>query len=202
MYIEKPLKEYLEDLAAKKPAPGGGSAAALAGALGVALLEMSANFTVGKEKYKEYEQDASEALRMSGILRNSLTHLVDSDVEAYSKLSEAFKMKNDSHLDAALKEATRIPVTIAQDSLEGLRQAVKLAGACNPNLISDVGVAGELLSSAYEGAKYNIKINLKLIRDEEFVGMIRTHLKTMNREVAALRRKIARKVRSIMEAGR
>ncbi len=199
MYIDGPIRAYVDDLAAKKPAPGGGSAAALTGALGAALLEMTANFTVGKEKYKEYEPSALAILKDAGVLRKSLMNSVDADVEAYTTLSRVLKAKDGAGLDEALREATRVPLTIAEDAREGLRLAARLASACNPNLISDVGVACGLLSSSYGGAKYNIAINLNSIKREEFVLRTRERLVVMDREVAALKGEIERKVGTIME---
>ena len=83
-YCDQPLKKYLEDLSAKLPAPGGGSAAALDAALGASLISMVLNFTIGKPKYAQYENELKKALSDSERLKNEFLNLVDLDVEAYN----------------------------------------------------------------------------------------------------------------------
>lgn len=123
MYLEGKFKEYLDDLAAKKPAPGGGSAAAAVGALGVSLLSMVANFTVGKEKYKEVQPEIQEILSSSEKLRAELQKLVDEDIAAYQEVSAAYKMPKEAEQDkktrteaiqTALKDAMAVPAMPAE----------------------------------------------------------------------------------------
>src|SRR3989338_3267816 len=91
MYSNQSLKHYLDDLAAKKPAPGGGSAAALVGATGCALLSMASNFTLGKDKYKDVEPQIKDALKQAERLRKRFLALVDLDVKAYYKVFNSRK---------------------------------------------------------------------------------------------------------------
>ena len=91
MYVNNSVKVYLDDLAAKKPAPGGGSAAALIGATGIALISMVCNFTLGKKKYKEYETDLGRILSRSESLREELTKLIETDDGERISLSELRK---------------------------------------------------------------------------------------------------------------
>jgi len=91
MYRNKTIDEYLRDVAARKPAPGGGSVAALTGALGAGLLSMVAHYTIGKDKYKEVEEVAKKALIEAESLRETLTKLLDEDVTVYKKYSEVVK---------------------------------------------------------------------------------------------------------------
>lgn len=200
MYIDKSLKTYLDDLAAKKPAPGGGSAAALVGATGAALLAMAANFTVGKEKYKQFEKEVSSILTKLEDLRKRLMAQVDGDVEAYTKLSAMFKTKKGRELDDDLKEAVAVPFDIAKVSVDTLKLGLELVDRTNPNLISDIGVANELLVASYEGAKYNVEINLNSMHDKEYSLKTGEALKSMDKDIITLKKAINDKVRSIMRS--
>ncbi len=201
MYIDKSLKVYLDDLAAKKAAPGGGSASALVGAEGTALLIMAANFTLGKERYRQYDKEVCSILAKLEDLRKRFMVQVDGDVEAYTKLAGIFKIKKGAPIDEDLKEASGVPMDIAKSSLEALKLGLQLVDKANPNLISDVGVGNEFLSAAYEGAKYNIEINLNSMRDREHISKIRADLGAMDKEVFSLKKAINDKVKSIMGNG-
>ncbi|MDP2939303.1 MAG: cyclodeaminase/cyclohydrolase family protein [Candidatus Omnitrophota bacterium] len=158
MYSNKSLKQYLDDLAAKKPAPGGGSAAALVGALAVALLSMVANFTIGKEKYKVYERDIKNILKKSQRIRKRLLQLVDLDVQAYMCVVEA-RDKSEKHKKIALKKAACVPFEVARLCYEAINLCPTLIKKGNKNLVSDVQVAAEFLLAAFNSALINVKIN-------------------------------------------
>ncbi|MBM3248132.1 MAG: cyclodeaminase/cyclohydrolase family protein, partial [Candidatus Omnitrophica bacterium] len=119
MYRNHSIKKYLDDLAAKKPAPGGGSAAALAAALGAALLSMVANFTVGKDKYKQFEQEIKGTLKKSEKIRKNLLELVDLDVITYNKVAKN-KKKSLALYQKSLKEAANVPLKITKNSIDAL----------------------------------------------------------------------------------
>ncbi len=117
MYIEQSLKKYLDDLGAKLPAPGGGSASALVGAVGISLLEMVGNFTIGKEKYKEFEKELKEILDRLKKIRTRLQELIDEDVKVYRKVSEAYKIpKEDFQL--SLPPGDEIPVEFTAGGID------------------------------------------------------------------------------------
>jgi Methenyl tetrahydrofolate cyclohydrolase len=158
MYAKKCLKIYLDDLAARKPAPGGGSAAALVGALAAALLSMVANFTIGKEKYKAHEKEIKEVLKKSERIRNRLLQLVDLDVKAYTCVVEA-RDKSEKQKKIALKKAACVPTEVARLCYEAINLCPVLAKNGNKNLISDVEVAAEFLLSAFNSALINVEIN-------------------------------------------
>jgi len=170
MYIGKPIKEYLDDLAAKKPAPGGGSAAALAGSLGVGLLSMVCNFTLGKKKYKDFEADVSNILSRAEVLREKLTKLVDEDVEAYKKFTSSDKGEN------AVREVLSVPLEICNLTTEALELCPQLVEKGNTMLISDVGCAAELLEGAFHAAFFNVEINLVSMKAETFIVETRKHI--------------------------
>ena len=177
MYKNKSVKIYLDDLAAKKPAPGGGSAAALAAALGAALLSMVANFTVGKDKYKQFEQEIKGALKKSEKIRKNLLELVDLDVITYNKVAKN-KKKSLALYQKSLKEASLVPLDITKNSLEALELCPVLEAKGNKYLVSDVHVARALLIGAIQSAVVNVRINLPYIEDKEFVHRIDHQLRT------------------------
>jgi formiminotetrahydrofolate cyclodeaminase len=178
MYRNQSIKKYLDDLAAKKPAPGGGSAAALAAALGAALLSMVANFTVGKDKYKQFEQEIKGALKKSEKIRKNLLELVDLDVITYNKVAKN-KKKSLALYQKSLKEASLVPLEITKNSLEALELCPILEAKGNKYLVSDVHVAKALLIGAIQSAVVNVRINLPYIEDKEFVSEIKEELKRL-----------------------
>jgi formiminotetrahydrofolate cyclodeaminase len=181
----EPMGEYLDRLAAKLPAPGGGSAAALVGALGAALESMVANFTVGKEAYREVEAEVKSLLDQSEALRGELTKLVQADMEVYSKVSSAYGLPRESAeekaaraeaIQAALQVAAQVPykVVIACDKV--LAICPELAAKGSTNLISDVGVAVVFAEAALQAGYLNVEINLAGVKDEAYTDQMRREL--------------------------
>jgi methenyltetrahydrofolate cyclohydrolase len=173
MYKDASIKLYLDDLAAKLPAPGGGSAAALTAGLGQALVSMVINFTLGKPKYKEFEQYLALELGKSEMLRREFLDLVDRDVEAYNSKDP--------------RKALDIPVMVARLCYEGLKMLPELVNKGNVNLISDVAVAAQLLESAFSAAVFNVDINLKSIDDEKLAKELRKELAEKSKLVSKIR---------------
>ena len=201
------LKKYLDDLAAKLPAPGGGSAAALTAAIGVALISMVANFTVGKEKYKAFEDEAKEVLSSSETLRERFIALVDEDVTAYKKLSSAYKLrksncadkkKREEAIQVGLKEALATPLEICKCCHQAIKLCPGLVEKGNVNLISDVGVAAALLEAAFQSALLNVDINLKSIKDSEFILGIRKVTEPMDKEVSTINQEVNAEVKKYL----
>ena len=176
MYIKGPVETYLNDLAARKPAPGGGSAAALQAAIGASLMSMVANYTVGNPKYKENEEKIGDILKKSEKYRSQLQVLIDRDVEAYEKLSAGMKKiaKDSPELDKLYKEAMKPPFEICKITAEALKLCEGLAEYGNKNLITDTAIAAILMEGAFFSAKFNVYINLKYIKDIDFVGEVHT----------------------------
>lgn len=181
------------------PAPGGGSAAALVGALGISLLEMVANYTVGKEKYKAVEKDMQKALVEIGALRKKLTSLVDEDVEVYKKLSSVYKIGEKNALQKALKEAAAVPLDICDSCHRGMILCPELLEKGNVNLVSDVGVAASLLAAGFESALHNVEINLKQIEDKDFIVKVSKILEPQKLEVKVIKEQIEKNVKKILE---
>ncbi|MBN2097193.1 MAG: cyclodeaminase/cyclohydrolase family protein [Candidatus Omnitrophica bacterium] len=198
------LKKYLDDLASKLPAPGGGSAAALTAATGTALLSMVANFTLGKEKYKAVQGEIKEILFSAESLREKLMQLVDQDIVAYKKLSSAYKLPKESTedkkkrslaIEQGLKEALGTPLEICKCCHKAVKLCPALAKKGNSNLISDVGVASLLLQSAFESALLNVDINLKYIKQQEFIVEVREIIGPMQKELSAISQEVIKEVK-------
>jgi formiminotetrahydrofolate cyclodeaminase len=149
MYRNKSLKKYLDDLAAKMPAPGGGSGAALVAGLGSALIGMVINFTLGKPKYVKYQRELTKMLSVSERTRKRFLELVDLDVAA-------FKSKD-------INRALNVPLEISRLCFEAMKLCPPLVKKGNRNLISDVAVAAILLESGFSSALFNVSINLKYL---------------------------------------
>lgn len=179
MYRDKSLKNYLDDLAAKKPAPGGGSAAALAGALGCALLSMVCNFTIGKDKYKDIEKEIRKILSRSEDLRKRFLSLVDLDVEAYKQVIKSRK-DSPAAYQKNLIRATRVPLEVCLLSAAAYRLCPCLRKKANKFLASDVSAACELLKSSFKSGRFNVIINLPQIKDKKFISQTKRTIRALN----------------------
>jgi len=177
MYTNESIKRYLDDLASRLPAPGGGSSAALAGAMASALIGMVLNFTIGNEKYKEFEGTARRMLNESESLRDKFMKLFDDDIKSYDAVAKAYKMpkatdadkeKRKAAIQEGLKGALMAPLDICQYSVEAIRHCPELAKSANKNLICDVEVPVRMLEAAFYSAKINCVMNQKGIKDETF----------------------------------
>ena len=180
--IAKNLREFVNELSMDSPAPGGGSTAALCGALSAALTSMVSNLTVGKKEYESVQGKAIELAVAAQDLKDEFLRAVDLDTTAFNKVMDAFRMKKkteeqkkqrDAAIQEATKEATLVPLDVLEKSLKALALAKDIALHGNKNSISDAGVAGLTAQAAAEGAYYNVIINLPDIQDEKFIEEIR-----------------------------
>jgi len=205
MYLERPLKDFIEDTASRTPTPGGGSVAALVGALGSCLLRMVGNFTVGKEKFKSVEKDMELILSELNLFTLRFCRLMQDDISAYQNFSKVSSLPKDTPeekkirkeaLQDALKKAAEVPFKVCEDSFELLKVASRILDIGNPRLISDVGVGAILAQACLESAALNVEINLSSIRDENFVKQKRESLTKFLKEGEELAIKIIEKVRN------
>lgn len=183
--VKSATAEFLEALASSAPTPGGGSVAALTGALGAGLISMVCNLTLGKEKYQDVETEVARLLDESEKLRRELMGLVEADMSVYGKLSSAYqrprqtddeKALRTAAIQAALVEATGIPLAIARSCARLLDLCPQAARVGNIGAISDVGVAVLLGEGALRSAALNVAINLKSLKDEAFVQATRREM--------------------------
>jgi len=202
-YIEQSIKKYLNDLGAKLPTPGGGSAAALTGALAGSLALMVCNFTIGNEKFAGSQEEAKGTLSLVTELQEELLKLVDEDTKVYGKVNLAYKLPKNAEeekirralaIQKALKEAMQIPMKIAQVSYQLLEISDRLVEIGNPGLITDTGMVAILAYAAIESARLNVEINLASITDEEFVKQKRAVLNPLMEKGIAIKDEVIKKV--------
>lgn len=186
-YIELSLEKFSAEVAAKKSMPGGGSVAAYAAALSSSLASMVGNFTIGKKKYIQYDEDIKRILEEAETLENEALKLVDDDVKAFLPLADAYKMPSDTDeekelknevMQRCLKEAATVPLNLMKLCEKILELHEELLEKGSKMLISDVGVGVTMLKSAVMSAKLNVLINIEYIDDLNFVD---EYLGEMNR---------------------
>lgn len=173
---ELTLDAFIGKLGSDAPAPGGGSASALAGAMAASLVQMVVALTSGRAGGEVAENDLRELGLAAAGFQSELLQLVDTDAAAYASVIAARRLPRATdrerelrrvQIDAAVREATRAPLTIAQRAEAVLKLAERLAPIGNRNAISDAGVAGLLATAALRGAALNVQINLPYLPEEE-----------------------------------
>ena len=174
---EDTIAHFLDELASGAPTPGGGAAAALEAALGAALVSMVCNLTIGREKYRAYEQTMMEARATAEELRAQALALVAEDSASYSAVGAAYalprgsdeeKAARQARIQEALKGATDVPLRTVALAARVIELCAHIVDGANTNAISDVGVGALSARAALDGAALNVKINLALIKNEEF----------------------------------
>ena len=197
--VKMDLRDFANELSSDSPAPGGGSVAALAGALGSALTSMVANLTVGKKEYQKNRGEMKDVAVEAQKFKDALLRAIDRDTDAFNNLMNAFRLpkktdeqivKKEQAIEAATKEACLVPLDVMKNSLEVLKLAQVVAEKGNENAASDAGVASLMARSAVEGAGLNVKINLPGINDAEFVEKMKTEVKNLIAEANNLQNKI------------
>jgi glutamate formiminotransferase/formiminotetrahydrofolate cyclodeaminase len=192
---------FLSELASNSPAPGGGSVAALAGSLGAALSSMVCNLTVGKEKYKKFEDEIKKTLKKNEKLRNKLTELIDEDTNAFNDVMKAFKMPKDTEeqkkkrsaaIQNGYKSAAMVPMETASTCAEILDVAKTVAEKGNQNSITDAAVSAIMAKAGVESAILNVKINLGSIKDEKFVKKISSEIQNLQKQTSKKSEEILR----------
>jgi formiminotetrahydrofolate cyclodeaminase len=199
--VDKPVTNFLDELASNAPAPGGGSVAALGGALGAALVSMVCNLTLGKKGYDDVQDDIQDLLAKSEALRLELTGLLEEDVKAYSGYSVAAKMPRSTEeekaeravaMEAALKVATDVPLSIAESAAKVMDLCMPAAEKGNKWAVSDAGVAILMAEAALRSAALNVLINLGswALKDEDFKADRRAKLESLLEGSGVMRDKI------------
>ncbi len=199
IYRDEPLRIYLDDAASGKPAPGGGSVSACAGALGAGLVSMVCNLTIGKEKFAGVEAALTDVVARSEALRARLEELLQEDTTAYNAVLVGYRLPKDSseqqaartaHIQAALKVAANVPLEIARVALDVCRLAKTAADLGNPAAVTDAAIGAILGEGAAQGAALNVLINLGTIKDEAYVAACRAELEGLLAEAVGLRAEV------------
>lgn len=193
MYADLSIRAYLEKTSAGEAVPGGGSVAALAGALGAGLSGMVAGLTVGRKGFQAVEVEMQEAAAAAANLMERCLELVDEDPEAYRKVMAAFKLPQSTAaekadrsraLQQAMEKAARVPLQVAELALEILGLADRMVRRGNPNAVTD-GVVGALMArSAGLGAIANVRVNLKFLKDPQTVASLTSRADTLESKIS------------------
>lgn len=207
MLVQKTVQDFLEELASDSPAPGGGSVAALCGALGAALVAMVCRLTVEKPKYADVSEELRETMRQAETLRQTFTRLVEQDTEAFQAVMSAFRMPKESDeqkaaRSKAIQEATRIatevPLEVHNRTVDLIQLAQQAAEKGNVNSISDAGVAAGMARAAADGAAMNVQINLGGLKDQDYVAEVRkkveSNIVTLNNIYDPLKKYVDEKI--------
>lgn len=199
MYIDQPIRHFLDKLASKSPEPGGGSVAALTGSLGAGLVSMVCSLTLGKEKYKDVQPQVEALIKESEKLRIEMQDLIQKDTEVYGGLSEVYKMPKNTDVEKAartvkmqeaLKKACQVPFEIGLKSLEVAQLAQRAAEIGNVAAVSDAGVAVLLAQACAQSAALNVKINVNSIKDDAYNKATWSKMETVLKQVAALEKTV------------
>jgi len=199
MYIDQPMCHFLDKLASKSPEPGGGSVAALTGALGAGLVSMVCSLTLGKEKYKDVQPQVEALIKESEKLRIEMQDLIQKDTEVYGGLSEVYKMPKNTDaekaartakMQEALKRACQVPFEIGLKSLDVAKLALRAAEIGNVGAVSDAGVAVLLAQACAQSAALNVKINVNSIKDEAYNTQTWTRMQEVLKQVAELEKTV------------
>jgi|SRR5712692_483364 len=179
MYTDQPLQDYLHALASEQSTPGGGSAAALSGAMGAALASMVCRLTLGKEAYAGVRQEIEELLRRAENLRSRFQQLFQEDIEAYGRLSASYKLPRETSEERAarsaaiqeqLVEAALVPLEVAERAAELVQCCQRIAEIGNAAVLSDVAIGAILASGGGEGAALLVRFNLRAMKNDELVA--------------------------------
>ncbi len=179
------VEPFIEQLAAPTATPGGGSAAAASGAMAAGLANMVAAMSRGKKAYLQYETQLSGAIGRLGQLREELKAAIDADAESYNLVMKAYKSAKESSdgdaaINTALKQATSVPLGVAERVVEVAQIAGNLIPITNPNMKSDLATAIALAKAALAGALANVEINLESLKDEAFVAHTRQRVAALS----------------------
>lgn len=193
--MEKNIDKFLAKLASSAPTPGGGGAAALTGALGIALGNMVGNLTLGKKKYADVQEDIAELNAKAEALRAEFVALVDADAEAFAPLSRAYSIPKDDPardeiMEPALLRAAEAPLEIMRKCAEALELISGYAAKGSALAISDAGCAAALCGAAMEAAALNVKINTKSMKNRAVADNINAEMNELLQKYFALSQEI------------
>lgn len=188
---EKTCEDFVDVLASKSAVPGGGGAAALTGAIGIALGSMVCNLTIGKKKYAEHEESVKSILEKARSLEKDLIGMIDEDAECFLPLSKAYglpsstdeekKIKSET-MENALKKACEVPIKIVKACYESIKLHEDLVDKGSRLAISDIGVGVQCIRAAILSGQLNVLININSIKDEKYVNEVRNEINSLVEE--------------------
>ena len=187
-YQERTIKDFMDLLAGAEPVPGGGGAAALAGAAGIAVGNMVASLTIGKKKYADSEAELSLLKERGEEIRHKLLSYIDEDAKAFEPLSKCYKMpseseeeknKKDEALEKCSVDACQIPLQIMKSCCEAIEIVAVYSKKGSRLAVSDAGCAAAILKSALEAAALNVYINTKGMKDKDTAAALNREAEKM-----------------------
>lgn len=196
MYEEKPLRFFLDKLCSNSPEPGGGSASALVGATAASLAGMLAALTINKKGYEQVKGEMEGHYAAAKLLKEDLLTLLQRDTEAFDDASKAFKMPKDTDeqkkaraeaVEAGLRKATEVPLSIMEKGLEVSRLAQKVLKKGNEMAITDGAIAALFAEAAAIGGMINVRINFSWMKDKTYVASIEKRLGAILEEARKIR---------------
>jgi formiminotetrahydrofolate cyclodeaminase len=202
--LDMPLRELLGRFGSSHPSPGGGAGSSLTGSLGAALVEMTANLTIGRPRFAAIEEKAREIARDAADLRERLAALADADAEAFERVGAAYRMPRGDDaqkaarsqaIQSALLVASEVPLETARLSARVIELAEQAAPILNPTVISDVLVGALLAQAAQASATINIEINVASMTD-------RAATERLTRGLAEAQAGVDERMQKILTAGR
>lgn len=173
MFADKTITEFMDELASKAPVPGGGGAAALTGAIGIALGDMVGELTTGKKKYADVEADIQALMIEAKSIQNEFLRLIDADAEAFAPLAEAYRIPKDEPgrneiMEEALKNGASVPMDIMRTCGRALDVVREFADKGSRLAVSDAGCAAACCKAAIQAASLNVFINTKSMKNREY----------------------------------
>jgi glutamate formiminotransferase/formiminotetrahydrofolate cyclodeaminase len=197
------MEGFIDQVASSSPAPGGGSVAAVCGALAAGLSSMVCRRTIGRKKFQEVSEELKGILDKVEEIRKQMEEFIVKDAESFEKVMDAMKLpkytdeekeKRGQAIEEATKGAISVPLQVMEKGLEALKLAKTVVEKGNPNMVSDAGVSALAAKTAVDGAYYNVKINLISIEDQDFVNPTREKADDLRRKATLLAQDIERKV--------
>jgi methenyltetrahydrofolate cyclohydrolase len=186
--LDKRLGAFLDELASGAPTPGGGSVAAVTGAMAAGLITMVCDLTIGKKSYAEFEQEARGIRERAEGLRAELQSLAQADIDVFNNLSAAYKLPKTTEADAAtrkaaiqkvLRAATEIPLRTGRAVVALLPLCAPVVRSGNRTAVSDVAAAAILIRAAVPAALINVESNLQMLEDQLFIRQARAQVEDM-----------------------
>jgi formiminotetrahydrofolate cyclodeaminase len=186
--LTRTVDQFLDDLASGTPTPGGGSVAALSGAMAAGLISMVCNLSIGKKQYAAFEDEAREILAQSEARRAELERLAQEDIDVFNRLMSAYRLPRVTDADAASRRAaiqavtrlaTETPIKIARAIAALVPLLAPLTRSGNRAAVSDAGAAALLIQSAVPAALLNVEINLAGLEDQRFAREARADVEEL-----------------------
>jgi glutamate formiminotransferase/formiminotetrahydrofolate cyclodeaminase len=197
------LEGFIDQVASSSPAPGGGSVAAVCGALAGALSSMVCRLTIGRKRFLDVTEELKAVLEKAEEIRKQMEEFIVKDAEGFDKVMAAMKLpkytdEEKEKRNLAIQQATRgaivVPLQVMEKGLEALKLSRTVVEKGNPNMVSDVGVSMLAAKTAVDGAYYNVRINLNSLEDQAFVDSTREKAEALRSQSGLLAQEITEKV--------